>query len=69
MAQISAPREATLATSRGREAFVSGQGPGSNPYPPGSVAYAEWLMSWTQDDEECDESVHALIMERGRLGK
>jgi ribosome modulation factor len=57
------------AALRGREAYVSGQPITTCPYALGSCDAMLWIQNWIQEDCEDDEAIHALISERGRLGK
>lgn len=66
----SAPRrEIPMARERGRSAYVSGRPVTDCPYAMGSISSIDWITAWVQEEEEAEESIHALIQQRGRMGK
>lgn len=58
-----------LSTQRARDAQVSGRPITDCPYALGSVESINWIREWVIEEEEDEQAIHALIQERGRLGK
>lgn len=61
--------ELSSAVERGRDDCVHGIPLQSCPYTEGTVAAILWITAWIHEEIEDEEAIHALIQQRGRLGK
>lgn len=68
-ASLHVGQSAPTPTARGRWAYIMGFGVCENPYSPGTFGSLEWQEAWYAEKQDTDESMVALIHERGRLGQ